>query len=127
MENLAKMINLDEYPIEEIIKDAETTAKDTTKIKTSQIRNFYSAILWIRLDYEKINKQWNEDIEIQIQMLKPKLAYAAGRQREIKRFKIFVEKYIDALLNSKNKTKALDKFFLLIESYVAYHKYYGGN
>jgi CRISPR-associated protein Csm2 len=127
MENLAKMINLDEYPIEEIIKDAETTAEDTTKIKTSQIRNFYSAILRIRLDYEKINKQWNEDIEIQIQMLKPKLAYAAGRQKEIKRFKIFVEKYIDALLNSKNKTKALDKFFLLIESYVAYHKYYGGN
>lgn len=110
----------------EAIKRAENAARDWGKnIRTNQIRNFFSGIIRIKQAYEKSNKQW-EKIEPQVQLLKPALAYAAGRQKAVKPFKDFIEPEIDALLKSSDKNKALENFFVLIESFIAYHKFYGG-
>jgi len=122
-----KIKGLDETAVEQIIEEAKVKAEATAKeIKTNQVRNFYSAVLKIRLNFENKNKQWDEDIETEVLMLKPKLAYAAGRQQKVKEFASFIEQYIEALCISEDKSKALEKFFILLESYVSYHKYFGG-
>jgi CRISPR/Cas system CSM-associated protein Csm2 small subunit len=33
---------------------------------------------------------------------------------------------VDGVLGASNKEKALENFFLYVESIVAYHKFYGG-
>ncbi len=128
------MSTLDLKKTDELIRDAETFAKkvtidernDKNRIRTNQIRNFYSGVIAIKQEFEKNGKKWNESIETKVQLLKPALAYAAGRQKAVKPFKEFIEHKIDGLLRSTNKEKALENFFVLIESFIAYHKFYGG-
>lgn len=124
---------LDKRTTDQLIKDAEQKAKEMTndqknekmRIRTNQVRNFYSSVIRIKQKYE-IEKKWTREIETQVQLLKPALAYAAGRQNAVKPFKDFIEPQIESLLSSDNKEKALEKFFVLIESFIAYHKFYGG-
>ncbi len=121
------MATLDQKKTEEIIQNAKNTAEKQSKtIRTNQIRNFYAGVISIKQEYEKNNKEWNDAIATKVQLLKPALAYAAGRQKAVEQFMMFVEPEIDALLESTNKEKALENFFVLIESFIAYHKFYGG-
>lgn len=121
------MTTLDKKMTEEIINNAKEKAKQQSKnIRTNQIRNFYTGVIGIKQEYEKNNKKWNNAIATKLLLLKPALAYAAGRQNAVKPFMDFIEPEIDALLASENKEKALENFIVLIESYIAYHKFYGG-
>lgn len=95
------------------------------KVKTNQVRNVFSSINGIRTNF-KIQRIFNDEIETEIVLLKPMMAYAAGRQKALMNFKDFMFSTIDAVLNSANKTKAIESFFHLIEAVVAYHKFYGG-
>lgn len=117
--------NIAEYTPEEIVKEADEKGKNFNRIKTNQIRNFFAEINRIRQDF-KIKNNWDENIEIKLVLLKPKLAYAAGRKSEVKPFAEYLIKKIDEVQISKNKTKALENFIYLVESIVAYHKFYGG-
>lgn len=119
-------LSLDKQDIKNILSEVEEKAKDLSKkIKTNQVRNFYSKIIQIKINYQKTGK-WNEKIETQIQLLKPSLAYAAGRKSEVRPFKEFIEKKIDQLIGSEDKNKGLENFLIILESFVAYHKFYGG-
>ena len=94
-------------------------------VKTSQLRTFYSAVNSIR-----VQSQQERDfsyIERNLILLKPKLAYAAGRHpRQLKAFQSFMVQAIDGVVNSRNPKDALTNFFDLLEAVVAYHKFYGG-
>jgi CRISPR type III-A-associated protein Csm2 len=70
-------------------------------------------------------------------LLKPKLAFAAGRQHAVrKNFKPFMDAAINGVLNAPDtnpedkenkktgKQRALENYLALIESVVAYHKFY---
>lgn len=124
--------NLDfaDVKMKDIVEDAEENAKkfaQVDKIKTNQIRNFFAAISKMRVNFsiaEKGNKY--QSIENDLILLKPKLAYAAGRQKAVRKFQEYVTKAIDAVINSNKKEEAVENFFALIESIVAYHKYHGG-
>ena len=101
--------------------------KYSKSIKISQIRNVYSAITQIRNDFKYRNKnKYSEKIERDLIVLKPKLAYAAGRNDKVMPFQKLFDKAIDGVINSDKKNKALNNFFLLSEAVVAYHKYFGG-
>ena len=66
-------------------------------------------------------------IKSELLLLKPKVAYAAGRQlKTIKPFKEFMDDVINSWMKATDKRKATTNFFNLIESMVAYHKFYGG-
>lgn len=120
------METLDQKTTQSLIENAKSHAEKLAKsIRTNQVRNFYSGVIRIKQKYE-IEKKWTREIETQVQLLKPALAYAAGRQNAVKPFKDFIEPQIESLLSSDNKEKALEKFFVLIESFIAYHKFYGG-
>jgi CRISPR-associated protein Csm2 len=95
-------------------------------VKTSQLRNFYSAVSGIRVQYQR-EKTFTPKIERSLILLKPKLAYATGRNpKQLKGFQQFIVQAIDGVVKSGNKNQAMDNFFDLLEAVVAYHKFHGG-
>ena len=125
MENIANM------RVDDIVVEAEKVAKKLIedKLKTGQIRNFYSAITRMRTDFlvEGKGETVSPRLQTDISMLKPKLAYAAGRQMAVRTtFYPEMKKLIDDIVNSNYNPVALNNFFLFIESVVAYHKFHGG-
>lgn len=123
------MTNIANMSAEEIVRQAESIAQQLAqkdKVKTGQIRNFYSGITRMRTEYTAGDKS---KINRQLVMLKPKLAYAAGRQLAVKAtFYPRMCEAVDGVLNAPeaDKSQAYDNFFMFVESIVAYHKFYGG-
>ncbi len=111
----------------EIDEKANEFCRNNSKdIKTNQIRNIYSNIKLIKTHYK--NKQsYDDDIERELILLKPMIAYAKGRQpKQLQKFQELLFEIIDKVIKSEEKEKALENFFAIIESIVAYHKFYGG-
>ena len=131
-------------------KELVDLAKDRAKkfktdgVKTNQIRNFYSSITRMRMEHKRMQMEHNRktkqhkaipkedsnyDLWTELLLLKPKLAYAAGRQKAVREtFQPFMDWAIDATLTAQSRgssKKGLENFFLLVESIVAYHKFYG--
>ncbi|MBK8652909.1 MAG: type III-A CRISPR-associated protein Csm2 [Haliscomenobacter sp.] len=119
-------------------KDIDRIAKEQAKIfvlqdrlKTHQLRNVFSAIERMR---SKTKAKPGKDqtiyqmVETDLILLKPKIAYAAGRQKSVRNtFFPFVEAAIEAVvMNQENEKKvaALKNFFALMESVVGYHKFF---
>ena len=95
-------------------------------VKTSQLRTFYSAVSSIRVQFQQ-DREFSTRVERSLILLKPKLAYAAGRHpRQLKGFQSFIVQAIDGVVSSSEKTQALANFFDLLEAVVAYHKFHGG-
>lgn len=144
------MDNLDVITPEKIVEIAKEKGEDFSKnIKTNQIRNFYSAINSIRQkanekakfkydekDEESKQKEENKQklaeltnqINMEIILLEPKLAYATGRQPAVRGFYNLIKEAVIAYknVNDNDKDKAVANFIILIESVVAYHKFFGG-
>ncbi len=120
-------INLKSDNENEIIEKVKENVEQKFKeLNTNQVRNFYSKIVEIRLEYSK-NKDINK-IKLKLTLLKPLLAYAAGRHpKNVKKFASFIFPMINDIVKEQDKsdfTQKLEKFFIAIESFVAYHKYY---
>lgn len=131
------MKSMDELSPVEINSFAEEEGKKYAKdIKTNQIRNFFAHVNQMRTvfrnakiieDPERHLAQKDlEKLERQLMLLKPKLAYAAGRQKVVKPMYNFISKTIDAVNDSTDKIQAFENFFDLVEGIVAYHKFNGG-
>ncbi len=110
-------------------------------VTTSQLRNVFSKIVSIRTFYTNPNigdfKAFVNKLKRDITLLKPRLAYATGRDKSLQKFyedmvNLIDEtiKSIDLELNSLNaeqfKLTSIDNFFAIVEGFVAYHKYHGG-
>ncbi len=112
----------------EINEVADKKGKEFKPIKTNQIRNFFSHFGTIKNKYKtlKINNQPIDQLDTNLILIKPKLAYAKGRNPVVEPFQSLIFEVIDLVYNSKNKEKAYINFFEFVEAIVAYHKYYGG-
>lgn len=126
--SIKKLSKLADLPVDSLVKFADEMGKHLTQInlKTNQIRKFLDAVR--KVESESIKKleqpeggtvNFNSD---DVKLLKPKLAYAAGRQAEVKPLMALLDPCIDRV-NTKEDFK---RFIRLVESIVAYHKYYGG-
>ena len=141
---------------QDIVKVADENGKDFSRsIKTNQIRNFFSQVLALKQevklkgrdvksaqkaisenhdlsddDKEKklseIQTKANEELVGRFVMLKPKLAYAAGRQPDVTRLYKLVSAAVAGIEKADNKPQAFRNFFELLDSIVAYHKFHGG-
>lgn len=91
------------------------SGKDKEKLSSAQIRNI--------LDKIQRMKKYDRD---QIQLLRPLLAYAAGKDKtpdkKLKHLQMILEKCI-MRVNDETKFENLRYFF---EAIVAYHRYHGG-
>ncbi len=101
----------------ELVDFAEKVGKYLVykKMTTSKIRNIYSEIKRIQMNFN--------DEKAAFYLLKPKVAYAYGRDKSIGKFKeVFDEcfKYID------DKKDNYENFCKIMEAIVAYHKANGG-
>lgn len=121
-------VDFSDLPPESIEKIAREQGEKffQLRIKINQIRNFYSTVAKIRNDFHLKSKKFSDEIRRELIMLKPKLAYAAGKNQEVRPFQELFDEAISGIINSKNPAKALENFFFLAEAVVAYHKYFGG-
>ncbi|MEA5471209.1 type III-A CRISPR-associated protein Csm2 [Spirulina sp. 06S082] len=126
------------YPIRELVNHAETFGPELKrqKLETNQIRKFLDAINQIKSKftqaYEDINTEDKKQNEIQqlvfkklepdIVLLKPKLAYAAARQKAVEPLSRVMAIAIDKV---RDRTD-FERLVQLIESIIAYHKAEGG-
>lgn len=98
---------------ENMVKFADQFGKHLVQggLTTNQLRKFFGEVK--RQQMEGFNKS-------EFILLKPKLAYAVGRDKKIMDFYKVMSQAID-LVNNNDQFKNFIKFF---EATVAYHKYY---
>ncbi|MCX7916668.1 MAG: type III-A CRISPR-associated protein Csm2 [bacterium] len=86
-----------------------------SKLTTSQIRNIF----------DEIQNMTSYD-EKKLQLLRPKLAYVAGRHAsKTKVIKEHLQPMLDASIKITNKD-TFENFKNFLEAIVAYHRYHGG-
>lgn len=124
--------------MQDIAKEAEQAILALKKqnngkiyLKTNQIRKFLTAVNAItnkvnvykakRLDATELP----DELAGEIQFLKVKAAYQAGRERSVKDFmkQSNMKRHIEAVGTSIAKYEAFAHY---VEALVAYHKFYGG-
>lgn len=110
------------YPIRELVEHAEAFGPYLRKqrLETNQIRKFLDAVN--RLKAELAETGDFAKIETEVVLLKPKLAYAAARQRAAKPLSEVMSVAIDAVHSKED----FERLVQLIESIIAYHKAEGG-
>ena len=95
-----------------------TNGEEKDRLKTTQIRKFLDTVNTIK----GRGAQGEDYYKNQCILLKPKLAYAAGRQSAVKPLMKVLEPCIDKVKNEKDFTH----FHRFVEAIVAYHRYHGG-
>ncbi|MEH2317185.1 type III-A CRISPR-associated protein Csm2 [Nostoc sp.] len=120
--NNDKLVSLKDYPIRDLVKHAEQFGPylKQQRLETNQVRKFLDAVNRI-----KANLAEKGDFSGQIDeviLLKPKLAYAAARQRAAKPLAEVMSTAIDKVRNKED----FERLVQLIESIIAYHKAEGG-
>lgn len=111
----------------ELVKFAELTAQTLVgnNLRSAQIRNVFTEV-------RKIDALYKQDPDAAIrrlQMLKPKLAYQAARQQQVKHLKDVLSEAIDQVTKIEEPQKredAFETFMELFEAILAYHKAKGG-
>ena len=94
------------------------------RLKTNQLRNAYASIEALRTHFKR-KKTFTDEMRDELYLLKPKLAYAAGRQAAVASTLFpFLSDRIDDLVDSQQPDVAARKFFALVESVVGYHRYF---
>ena len=117
---------------EQVILNLKDQNHGKIYLKTNQIRKFLTAVNAIT---NKVNvykakhldaTELPDELAGEIQFLKVKAAYQAGRERSVKDFMVQSKmKYrIEEIGTSISK---YEEFAHYVEALVAYHKFYGGN
>jgi len=94
----------------------------TMDLRMNQVRRFLDSIR--RTESELKAKAPFEQIQDQIILLRPKLAYAAGREAKVKPLMNVLD---PAIKSGALSPENFNKLLRLIEGIVAYHRYYGGS
>ncbi len=104
-----------EHHCDEIINEAKEFAKEiSANDLTSQLRKFYGEVKRLQL---------NGYNNVKFKLIKPKLAYAAGRNKKIIKFYEVMSDAIDKV----NDQTSFDNFVKMFEAIIAYHKFYKEN
>lgn len=121
---------LQEYKTRELVEDTEQLGKELAirfKLKTTQVRKFLDAVNRLKAQVGR-SKGFTEEIKSELELLRPKLAYAAARQQK-DRDPGPVEplrQVLEAAIKKVDKPEDFTRLVQLIESIIAYHKAAGG-
>lgn len=110
----------DSLTADELVEYAEKMGKylRAMYLKTAQIRKILDAVNKIKATTD--SKNFNRE---EIVLLKPKLAYSAGRQeQQVRPLMNVLTPCIDKVYNYLD----FKRFAQFLEAIIAYHKYYGG-
>lgn len=124
--NLNNTQDLAQITAEDIDSIGKVYGKNFKEIKTNQVRNVFSSVIALRTRL-KNEKTVSTEILSELVLIRPQIAYAAGRQpKTLKPFYDFMDKAINCVTSSREQMKAIKNFISLIEAIVAYHKFFGG-
>ncbi|MBE9186346.1 type III-A CRISPR-associated protein Csm2 [Microcoleus sp. LEGE 07076] len=114
--------SLKTYPIRDLVKHAEDFGPylKQQRLETNQVRKFLDAVNQMKVTLAQTNDF--SKIEIEVVLLKPKLAYAAARQKAAKP----MSDVMSAAIDKVRSTEDFERLVQLIESIIAYHKAEGG-
>ena len=104
----------------DLVKSAEYAGKFMADkgLTNSKIRSIYGEI-------KRIQMGTFEEEKVSFYLLKPKMAYALGRDDKNQGLKLF-KKIFDKCFEDVTDQKSYRNFCFLIEAILAYHKAYGG-
>lgn len=127
-----KMTKDDVVKAENVIeKEIERDRRGKISLTISQLRKILTAVNTLTNRVEVYKAQHPQEMEMpdsladEVSYLRVKVAYQAGRKREVKNF---VEKadLFRRISNIKKSIAEYEKFARYMEALVAYHKFYGG-
>ena len=123
-EQIKKRINsladLSSYGAKDLVKDAERLAKSIGDLKTAQIRNIYGTVKGLEMDFK--GGAFNLDRVI---LLRPKLAYAANKKREVSPLQEVLDACIGKIREGDEGKKDFERFVNFFEAILAYHREHG--
>lgn len=110
------------YPIRDLVKHAEEFGPYLKKqgLETNQVRKFLDAVNRLKADLAETGEF--AKVETEVVLLKPKLAYAAARQRAAKP----LNEVMSAAIDKVHSKEDFERLVQLVESIIAYHKAEGG-
>jgi len=125
IENLSAFKDLDIKLLANEGGYADTVANKLKDMKTTQLRRFFGAVKEIETNLN--GKSW-KDVEADFYLLKPKLAYAKGRNLIPAEFHEVVKTSMNKVDvgESSDKIASYKIFVKFLESIVAYHKFHWG-
>ncbi len=102
-------------------------------VKVNQFRRFLDAVRRIEIELKEADRKNDKDkddtalkeVRGSIVLLRPKLAYAAGRDKD-KKINMLMNVLDPAIKSVAENEKDFPKLLRLIEGIVAYHRFYGG-
>lgn len=101
---------------EKLVENAERLGKHLSRrLSTSQIRSIFGEV-----------KQMREYEEHRLNLLRPKMAYTAGRHRKTVREIVDLQEVLDECIKRTSSEKEFENFKNFFEAILAYHRYYGG-
>jgi CRISPR-associated protein Csm2 len=114
---------LEKIGMDKLVDIAERTGHHLSqeKLKMNQIRRFLDGVR--RIESELKGKADFSQIQDSIILLRPKLAYAAGRDKKVKPLMDVLDPAIKSGAKSREN---FEKLLRLIEGIVAYHRFHGG-
>uniref|UniRef100_A0A832A8V1 CRISPR system Cms protein Csm2 n=1 Tax=Desulfacinum infernum TaxID=35837 RepID=A0A832A8V1_9BACT len=117
-----ELSDLKKLSMERLVEIADAVgAAVAKKVKMNQIRRFLDGTR--KVEAELKSDAPFEKVKDQIILLRPKLAYAAGRHQDVKE----LADILDAAVKSAAQTQEnFVKLLRFMESIIAYHRFYGG-
>jgi CRISPR-associated protein Csm2 len=127
VDRIKKFKTFSEYGIRDLVKDAEKLGAELKlgKLETNQVRKFLDAINQIKanlIDETATSQDLFKKIEVDIVLLKPKLAYGAARQKAAKP----LQEVLDVAIDKVHNILDFERLVQFVESIIAYHKAAGG-
>jgi len=122
--DIKRLGKMSEFSPEKLVRFADVLGDflaNKARLKTSQIRKFLDAVNSIK-SRGRAKKEEASFFRRETLLLKPKLAYAAGRQDEVKPLMEVLDPCMDKV---KDEDDFLN-FSRFVEAIIAYHRFHGG-
>ena len=121
IKGLEKMSDLSAEKLVSFADNLGEFLANRARLKTSQIRKFLDAVNSIK-SKGRARRGEASFFQRETLLLKPKLAYAAGRQNEVKP----LMEVLDPCMDKVKDEEDFLNFSRFVEAIVAYHRFYGG-
>lgn len=117
-----ELSDLKKVTMERLVEIADKVGSNISKtVKMNQIRRFLDGARKVEAEMNRTDQF--DQVKDQIVLLRPKLAYAAGRHGDVKP----LAELLDAAVKSAAQNREnFMKFLRFMEGIIAYHRFYGG-
>ena len=135
--HVRKLKHLEDWDTEDLVKQAEGVAKELVTqdpangMSTSQIRNFLDEVnvIWGEVERNPDKRDPDKFDRSRVILLKPLLAYSAGRMRDNDPKKRLLKDFHELFSEAADrvyKVEDFEKYKDFTRAVVAYHRYHGG-